>query len=314
MLAELRRQLKPLQQQAEMAKKHETLTEQAEELSRKLAAARLRALLREKERRKDGWDRGLEERKSAPGAARQPRRAGAAGSRRSRRRRPRAGRCRAGVPRRAGRADGADRAFRSGVEREATARENLAAEASRTARLDGVDRELARAEQELARVITELEAARRELDRAEQEFRRRRSIAARSKTSAAHGRGSGRPPRRDGGAPPEPSSSERERERLDVGLRDVADRIQTLEHERETVEADVERVDGRTSPLADRLTELEQERRGSIEKIEELEDVERRHRARIDLSEARRRDIEETAGSRFLRRTRGERSACSATW
>ena len=64
-LAELRRQLKPLQQQAEMAKKHETLTEQAEELSRKLAAARLRALLRERERRKDGWDRGLEERKTA---------------------------------------------------------------------------------------------------------------------------------------------------------------------------------------------------------------------------------------------------------
>ena len=64
-LAELRRQLKPLQQQAEMAKKHETLTEQAEELSRKLAAARLRALMREKERRKGGWDRGLEERKAA---------------------------------------------------------------------------------------------------------------------------------------------------------------------------------------------------------------------------------------------------------
>ncbi len=64
-LAELRRQLKPLQQQAEMAKKHETLTEQAEELSRKLAAARLRALMRERARRKDGWDQGLEARKSA---------------------------------------------------------------------------------------------------------------------------------------------------------------------------------------------------------------------------------------------------------
>ena len=64
-LAELRRQLKPLQQQAEMAKKHETLTEQAEELSRKLAAARLRALMRERARRKDGWDQGLEARKAA---------------------------------------------------------------------------------------------------------------------------------------------------------------------------------------------------------------------------------------------------------
>ena len=42
-LAELRRQLKPLQQQAEMAKRHEALTAEADRLSRTLAAARLRA-------------------------------------------------------------------------------------------------------------------------------------------------------------------------------------------------------------------------------------------------------------------------------
>ena len=64
-LSELRRQLKPLRQQAEMAKKHETLTAEAEDLSRKLAAARLRALLREKERRAEGWQRGLDERTAA---------------------------------------------------------------------------------------------------------------------------------------------------------------------------------------------------------------------------------------------------------
>ena len=48
-----------------MAKKHETLTAQAEELSRKLAAARLRALLRERDRRRSGWDEGLERRRQA---------------------------------------------------------------------------------------------------------------------------------------------------------------------------------------------------------------------------------------------------------
>src|SRR6266550_4115752 len=53
-LAELRRQLKPLQQQAETAKRHEALTAEAESLSQRLAAARLRALLRERERRSDG--------------------------------------------------------------------------------------------------------------------------------------------------------------------------------------------------------------------------------------------------------------------
>ena len=57
-LSELKRQLKPLRQQAEMAKKHETLTNKAEELSKKLAAARLRGLLAERERRSGGWDEG----------------------------------------------------------------------------------------------------------------------------------------------------------------------------------------------------------------------------------------------------------------
>ena len=64
-LVEMRRQLKPLQQQAEMAQKHETLTAEAETLSRKLAAARLRAFLREKERRQGGWDEGLDKRTQA---------------------------------------------------------------------------------------------------------------------------------------------------------------------------------------------------------------------------------------------------------
>src|SRR2546427_4216178 len=50
-LAELRRPLQPLQQQAEMAKRHETLTAEADRRSRTLAAARLRALGREQERR-----------------------------------------------------------------------------------------------------------------------------------------------------------------------------------------------------------------------------------------------------------------------
>src|SRR5512132_3874725 len=64
-LGELRRQLKPLQQQAEMAKKHEALTAEADRLARLLAAARLRALQREQERRRSGWDEGLEERAAA---------------------------------------------------------------------------------------------------------------------------------------------------------------------------------------------------------------------------------------------------------
>jgi len=64
-LAELRRQLKPLRQQAEMAAKHEKLTSQAEDLAERLAAARLRALLDERDRRQSGWDEGLQRRRAA---------------------------------------------------------------------------------------------------------------------------------------------------------------------------------------------------------------------------------------------------------
>jgi chromosome segregation protein len=300
-LAELRRQLKPLQQQAEMAKKHETLTEQAEELSRKLAAARLRALMRERARRKDGWDQGLEARRSArelldglDGQVLQAADDRAAAAREL------ADAEQAFRAAQAERTD-ADQAFRTAVERESDAREHLAAEASRTARLDGVDRELARAERELARVITELEAGEHELDRAEQEFReaeeRRREVEdvrRRMGEEAAGRRAEMEALRRS------ISSSERERERLDEGLTDVVARIAALDEERERLEADIERVDGQISPLADRRTQLEQERRTMTEKIEGLEDVKRRHQARIDLLEARRRDIEETPGSRFL--------------
>ena len=201
-LAELRRQLKPLQQQAEMAKKHETLTEQAEELSRKLAAARLRALMRERARRKDGWDHGLEARKSArelldglDGQVLQASDDRAAAAR---------GLADTEQSFRAAQAErtDADQAFRTAVERESDARDHLAAEASRTARIDGVDREMARAEQELARVITELEAGEHELDSQESEFReaeeRRRQV---EDVRRRMGEGGRRAPSRDGGAP-----------------------------------------------------------------------------------------------------------------
>src|SRR5437870_827844 len=55
LVGEVRRQLKPLKQQAELASRHETLTKEADELARKLTAARLRELLRDRERRAPSW-------------------------------------------------------------------------------------------------------------------------------------------------------------------------------------------------------------------------------------------------------------------
>src|SRR6059036_1408453 len=64
-LAELRRQLRPLKQQAEMATRHEQLTAQADELAWRLAAARLRHLTEDRGKRQGGWEEGLAKRRTA---------------------------------------------------------------------------------------------------------------------------------------------------------------------------------------------------------------------------------------------------------
>src|ERR671930_4479 len=64
-LAELKRQLRPLRQQAEMAGRHERLTKEAEDAAWRLAAARLRALQEERESRSGGWQEGLALREEA---------------------------------------------------------------------------------------------------------------------------------------------------------------------------------------------------------------------------------------------------------
>src|SRR6266480_3590941 len=157
-LVELRRQLKPLQQQAEMAKRHETLTAEADRLSRTLAAARLRALVREQERRRDGWDQGLVERSQARQRldALDERVLGAADAR--------AAATRAltdaeqGVRATTFDRDRAEQRYREAVHREATARTELASEATRAARLDTITQEITRIEALLAETVTELEA------------------------------------------------------------------------------------------------------------------------------------------------------------
>ncbi len=301
-LAELRRQLKPLQQQAQTALRHEQLTSQAEELSGKLAAARLRALLREKERRQGGWDEGLHARTRARERldALDTDVLGAADARTV------ATRSLAVAEESARTADtargGAERAYRSAVEREATAREDLAAQATRTARLAAVDDDLARLEAEADRVVSELALRELELDEAEAAFRgadaRRREVedARRRLSEEAAGRRAEMATLQRSLA-----DSERDRERLEGSRREVRERIAAAEVEQEDLSSDIEQMDGQSSPLSERRSALDGERRKLVERLEELEEIRRRQESRRDLLEARRLDIEETPGSRFLR-------------
>ena len=300
-VSELRRQLKPLQQQAEMASKHESLTAEAETLSRTLAAARLRALLRERDRRAEGWQRGLDERSAArdrldsldgdvlaAADARAMASTGLADAELSFRRT-------AEERRRA------EQTFREAVEHEGAAREQLASQASRTARVDAVDDEIERLEADLARVAGELEASERELEEAERAFReaeqerhRVEELRRRAGEDAAGRRAEVEALERSLVA------SERERERIAGSLTSVREAIAETDAERAGLEAEIETFDDQSAPMSEKRSALEIERRGLVDRVEELDDVRRRHESRRDLLEARRQDIEETAGSRFL--------------
>jgi chromosome segregation protein len=305
-LAELRRQLKPLRQQAEMAKRHEQLTAQAEDLSRRLAAARLRALLAERERRQSGWNEGIDLRR----AARERLDALDADVVHASEERAVAARetIAAEEAFREGQAarSEAEHALRAAVDREAAAREAFASQGARAAKLETVESELGRVEAELARTVAGLEEQEAGLDEAEREFRlavqRRHEAeeARRRVTEEAAGRRAEIDALRRSLA-----SAEAERARVAESLATLGEADAALHAEREALETEIERLDGQSSPLSERRGGLEEERRSLVEKLESLEEAERRMASRRDLLEARRRDIEETPGSRFLSNHRG---------
>lgn len=101
------------------------------------------------------------------------------------------------------------------------------------------------------------------------------------------------------------AGSEREAERLRSELELVGQKLSAAGSEREGLESDIEQMDGQTAPLAEKLSQLEDERRRIVEKIEELEEAKRAMTSRKDLLDARRADIEETPGSRFLKANKG---------
>ncbi len=300
-LAELRRQLKPLRQQAEVARRHEELTAQADSLTVRLAAARLRELLTERDRRTSGWDEGLARREGARARLEGlDQRVGAAAD----------GRARAvwalqDLDGRSLEAQAAKSAaeleLRRAVELESEARQALAAEAGRGVRLQALDDDLARIQGRMAEVAVELAETERELEDAERTFRAaaesRRDVEDQrrrlSEEAAAH-RAEMETVRRS------LASYERERSRLEESLTQVRERRAAALGEREALAEDVERLDAETAPLSERRGDLERERHALADKVVELEEAFRRHEYRRDVLRARLEDLEETPGSRFL--------------
>src|SRR6478736_2542817 len=195
----------------------------------------------------------------------------------------------------------AEQTYRAAVDRETTARQALASEATVAARMDTVAAELGRVDEAVGLVVADLERSETELEAAEdahrqaederhqiEEQRRRIGEEAASRRAEADAiRGT-------------LASAEHEQERLGGALEALRERIATAEAARDEIEADIEHLDGQTAPLAERRRQLDDERRTLVDRIEQLTDARVRMQARKDLLDARRRDIEETPGSRFL--------------
>jgi chromosome segregation protein len=191
--------------------------------------------------------------------------------------------------------------LRRAVELESEARQAVAAETNRGARLSALEEDLRRLEARFAETADELEGRARELEAAEAAFasaadvRRdaedeRRRLA---EEAAAH-RAEMETYRRS------LASHDRERSRLEESLGQVRERRTTGEAEREALATDVERLDASTAPLGDRRSELERERHGLADKVAELEEGQRRLELRRDVLRARLDDLERTPGSRFV--------------
>ena len=307
-LAELKRQLKPLKQQAEVARRHEELTAEAEAVAARLAAARLRMLVDERERRRSGWEEGLARRAEARGRLEDL--DGLVGRAADERARAVWSLQEADAELREAQSarSAAETTLRAAVRAEADARQSLAEEATRGARLGALQEDRRRIDGRVSEIVAELEARERELDEAERAFlasaEERRAIEEErrriSEEAAAH-RAEIETLRRSLAA------SDRERGRVEESRSAVRARREAATLEREALGAEIERLDAEVGPLAEERGSLERERHGLADSVGQLEEAVRAHRHRREILLARLKELRSTPGSRFLE-THGHRS------
>ncbi len=305
-MAELKRRLRPLKQQAEAATKYEALQQEAESLARRVAAARLRDLYAERDRGRPGWEKGRSRRTGAEDRLRtldqeiesMTGRLAQAERSLSEAETAEAEAARTRVT--------AEVALREAVRSEGEARARLAEEAGRTGRLLFVEEDARRLEAELAESSSALEkkeAARAEAERAfaEADLRRREAEEARrdARDRASARRAELQALRRS------LEVSRSEQERLTAALEEVRRHEAETQRERDDLEEEVERLDARATPGADRLAGLQRETDRLQAEAEALEARQRHMEARRQAIEARRGALADTPGRRFLRKRRG---------
>jgi chromosome segregation protein len=305
-MAELKRRLRPLKQQAEAAGKHAALTEEAQGLAWRLAGARLRDLLAEREARRPIWEEGQARRKEAKDRL-------ASLDREIEEVAERLALAEAGLAdaetaeaEAVARRSEAESSLREAVRLEGETRARVAAESGRASRLDVLEEEIGRAAAQLEAVLTGLQQQKDELARAEQFFaeseRARRESEERrrdARDQAAERLAEARSLRRS------LELSQSERGHLVKALEELRRRETETQVERDALEEEVERLDASSAPGADRLARLRRQGERIGGEMAAAEDRERQLGARRQALEARRRAMTETPGRRFLRSRAG---------
>src|SRR5439155_18831592 len=306
LVGEVRRQLKPLQQQAELAERHKALRRQADDLARKLAAARLKQLYRDRERRRPAWQEAEARQETARAVLRrldteiadlEQRRTVAEEAART------AEELHAEALR--DKSD-AEAALRGALGRESAARERVAVAANRTARLFALEEELARTERALGEVRASLERREQELAEAEEAF----GAAERARRDAEEQRqrvGEEAAARRAQADSLRTAlwAQESEAERLRGIQRDLAARVSAGTALASELEAQIERLDAVETPLAAQQAALHLTRSELAESLGGLEAEMKGLDARRQVLESRRTELAETPGMAFAKKRDG---------
>ncbi|MGH2675349.1 MAG: chromosome segregation SMC family protein, partial [Actinomycetota bacterium] len=305
-MAERKRRLRPLKQQAEAASKYEGLHQEAASLARRLAAAGLRDLYAERDRGLPGWEEGRARRAEAEERLRvldgeiaslTDRLAGAERSL-SEAEAVEAQAARVRIT--------AEAALREAVRAEGELRARLVEEAGRTGRLFAIEEDTRTLESQLTETsaaLEEKEAALAEAERAFAEADRRRREAEEDRRDARERASVRRVELQTLRRSLELSRSEQER--LATAMEEVRVREAEAHRERDDLEGEVERLDARSTPGSDRLVRLQREGERLQSEAQALEGQERQLEARRQAIEARRGALAETPGRRFLRKGRG---------
>src|SRR5919106_916048 len=237
-MAELKRRLRPLKQQAEAASRYEALQAEADDLAGRLAAARLRDLYAERDRGRPGWEEGRVRRSEAEGGLRTLDAEIASLTERLAQGERALTDAEASEAEAARERVTAEGALRETVRAEGESRARLAEEAGRTGRLFAIEEDTRALERATVR-RAEVLSLRRSLELSRSEGERLRAAL-------------GEVRRREAEAQRERDDLEEEVERLDARSTPGSDRLARLHRESDRLTGEAETLDERRRDLEGR--------------------------------------------------------------